>query len=119
MLAEFKRTLYDDFIVSFVRLILDIKPVLDTFKDWGPASGLAVKRLTAKLCWLLLVAGYFRVSDIHSIDDERSHITQCELNLVIVAPKEKRAGRLIENPWQITTYTYRILCPVLACSFCK
>ncbi|OMJ16494.1 hypothetical protein AYI70_g6559 [Smittium culicis] len=93
MLAEFTKTLDDASIVSFVRPVLDIAPVLDTFKEWGPTSDLTVKRLTAKLCWLLSVTGLRRPSDIHRIDDERSQVTLEGINLVIVATKEKQASR--------------------------
>ncbi|OMJ23593.1 hypothetical protein AYI70_g2169 [Smittium culicis] len=98
---------------------INIAPVLDTFKEWGPTSDLTVKRLTAKLCWLISVTGFLRPSDIHRIDEERSHVTQGVLHLVIVAPKEKRAGRPIEKPCQIAPHTDPILCPVLAYSVYK
>ncbi|OMJ18478.1 hypothetical protein AYI70_g5333 [Smittium culicis] len=116
MLADFTKTLDDASIVSFVRPVLDIAPVLDTFKEWGPTSDLTVKRLTAKLCRLLSVTGFLRPSDIHRIDDKRSHVTLGVLHLVIVAPKVKRAGRPIEKPCQIAPHTDPILCPVLAYS---
>ncbi|OMJ12993.1 hypothetical protein AYI69_g9182 [Smittium culicis] len=80
-------------IVSFFRSFLDIAPVLDKFKEWVPTSDPTVKQLTAKRCWLLSVTGFLRPSDIHRIDDERCHVTQVVLHLVIVAPKEKCAGR--------------------------
>ncbi|OMJ08288.1 hypothetical protein AYI69_g11127, partial [Smittium culicis] len=119
MLAEFTKTLDDASIVSFVRPVLDIAPVLDTFKEWGPTSDLTVKRLTAKLCWLLSVTGFLRPSDIHRIDDERSHVARGMLHLVIVTPNEKRAGRPIKKPCQISSHTDPILCSVLEYSVYK
>ncbi|OMJ29796.1 hypothetical protein AYI69_g677 [Smittium culicis] len=114
MLAEFTSTLDGILIVSFVRPILDITPVLDSFKERGPTSGLTVKRLAAKLYWLLSVTGFLRTSDIHRIDDELSHVIQGVLHLVFVPPKEKHEGRPIEKPSQITPHIDPNLFPVLA-----
>ncbi|OMJ26612.1 hypothetical protein AYI70_g39 [Smittium culicis] len=119
MLSEFTKTLDDASIVSFVRTVLDIPPVLDTFKEWGPTSGLTVKRLTANLFCLLSVTGFLRPINKYRIDDEQSHVTQGVLYLVIVAPKENRAGRPIEKPCQIAPHTDQILFPVLAYSVYK
>ncbi|OMJ26792.1 hypothetical protein AYI69_g3794 [Smittium culicis] len=97
MLSEFTSTLDDASILSFVRPVLGITPVLDTFKEWSTTSGLAVKILTAKLYWLLSKTGFLHSSDIHRIDYERFYFTQGVQNLVILAPKEKSAGRPIEK----------------------
>ncbi|OMJ22128.1 hypothetical protein AYI70_g3060 [Smittium culicis] len=56
---------------------------------------------------------------LDQIDDERSHVTQGVLNLVIVSPKEKSAGRTIEKPCQIAPHTNPTLFPVLAYSVYK
>ncbi|OMJ15319.1 hypothetical protein AYI70_g7346, partial [Smittium culicis] len=73
MFSEFTRTLDDASIKSYVRPAIDISPVLNLFKEWGPSNELSTKKLTAKLCWLLSVTGFLRASDIHRIDDKRSH----------------------------------------------
>ncbi|OMJ14702.1 hypothetical protein AYI70_g7724 [Smittium culicis] len=114
MFSEFTRTLNDASIKSYVRPEIDISPVLYLFKEWGPSNECSIKKLTAKICWLLSVTGFLRASDIHRIDDERSHVSLGVLNLVIIAPKEKRSGRQIEKPCQISPHTDPILCPVVA-----
>ncbi|OMJ20879.1 hypothetical protein AYI70_g3817 [Smittium culicis] len=43
-------------------------------------------------------------SDIHRIDDARFQTEKKELNLVIVAPKEKRGGQTVEKPCLITIH---------------
>ncbi|OMJ12602.1 hypothetical protein AYI69_g9352 [Smittium culicis] len=58
------------------------------------------------------MSGFLRSSDIHSIEDQRSCIDKGVLNLVIIAPKEKRGGHPIENPCQINPHPDIILCPV-------
>ncbi|OLY80270.1 hypothetical protein AYI68_g5635 [Smittium mucronatum] len=114
MLSGFTKTLDGTSIRSFVRPAIDITPVLDPFKEWGPTTELTVKKLTSKLCWLLAVSRFLRDSEIQRIDDKRTRIIQVVLNLVIVAPKEKRAGQTIEKPFQISSHTDPILCPILA-----
>ncbi|OMJ28369.1 hypothetical protein AYI69_g2165 [Smittium culicis] len=68
---------------------------------------------------LLAVTDFLRASKIHRIEDTRSRTEKGKLNLVIVAPKEKRGGQLIENICLITTNTDPILCPVLAYNIFK
>ncbi|OMJ25904.1 hypothetical protein AYI70_g579 [Smittium culicis] len=114
MFSEFIKSLDENSIKSFIRPVMDISPVIKLLREWGQNSTLTVKQITAKLCWLLPVTGFLRASDIHRIDDQRSHIDQGVLNLVIVAPKEKRGGRPIEKPCQINPHTDKILCPVNA-----
>ncbi|PVU88615.1 hypothetical protein BB561_005757 [Smittium simulii] len=50
--------------------------------------------------------------NIHRIDNARSRIENNTLHLVIVAPKEKRAGKPIERPCQITGHNDILLCPI-------
>ncbi|OMJ26489.1 hypothetical protein AYI70_g123 [Smittium culicis] len=80
MFSEFTKTLGDASIKSYVRPVIDISQVLDLFKEWGPSTKLSNK-----------------ASDIHRIDDEHSQLSLSVLNLVIIAPKEKRSGRPIEK----------------------
>ncbi|OMJ13160.1 hypothetical protein AYI69_g9109, partial [Smittium culicis] len=119
MFDEFIKALDASAIRSFVRPTIDISPILDKFREWGPTSDLSIKDLTAKLCWLFAVAGFLRASDIHRIDDARSRVDQGILYLVIVAPKEKRGGRPIEKPCQISPHSDPILCPVVAYTIYK
>ncbi|OMJ21763.1 hypothetical protein AYI70_g3276 [Smittium culicis] len=119
MLDEFIKALDASAIRSFVKPTIDISPILDKFRWWGPTSDLSIKDLTAKLCWLFAVAGFLRASDIHRIDDARSRVDQGILYLVIVAPKEKREGRPIEKPCQISPHSDPILCLVVAYTIYK
>ncbi|PVU93748.1 hypothetical protein BB561_003065 [Smittium simulii] len=97
MFAEFTKTLDDSSIKSFIRPEIDILPILDLFRDWGPTPNLSVKQLTAKLCWLLSVTGFLRASDIHRIDDARSLINQGVLCLTIFAPKENEEAEKVAH----------------------
>ncbi|OMJ26447.1 hypothetical protein AYI70_g157 [Smittium culicis] len=109
-----------DWLLSNKRLAgHDISPVLDLSKEWGPSTECSIKKLTAKICLLLSITGFLKASDIHRIDDERSHVSLGVLNLVIIAPKEKRSGRPIEKPCQISPHNDPILCPVIAYSVYK
>ncbi|OMJ16950.1 hypothetical protein AYI70_g6284, partial [Smittium culicis] len=114
MFSEFIKSLDDKSIKSFIRPVMDISLVIKLLREWGQNSTLTVKQITAKLCWLLSVTGFLRASDIHRIDDQRSHIDQGVLNLVIVAPKKKRGGHPIEKPCQINPHIDTILCLVNA-----
>ncbi|OMJ24284.1 hypothetical protein AYI70_g1678 [Smittium culicis] len=114
MFSEFIKSLDGKSIKSFIRPVMDISPVIKLLREWGQNSILTVKQIIAKLFWLLSVTGFLRTSDIHRIDDQRSHIDQGVLNLVIVAPIEKRGGRLIEKLCQINPNIDIILCPVNA-----
>ncbi|PVU91551.1 hypothetical protein BB561_004345 [Smittium simulii] len=106
---------------------IDIPPILELFREWGPTPNLSFKQLTSKLCWVLAVTGFLRASDIHRIDDAQTRINQGVLCLTIVAPKEKRDGRPVEKPCQINSHADPTLCPVIAytvykeriaCNFC-
>ncbi|PWA01876.1 hypothetical protein BB558_001992 [Smittium angustum] len=114
VLSEFTKTLDESSIRSFVRPNIDISPILELFRTWGPTDGLTDKQLTSKLSWLLSVTGFLRASDIHRIDDGRTRIEKKVLKLIIVAPKEKRGGRPVEKPCQINSHIDPILCPVIA-----
>ncbi|PVU96831.1 hypothetical protein BB561_000939 [Smittium simulii] len=93
---------------------IDISPILELFREWGPTPNLSFKQLTSKLCWLLAVTGGLRASDIHRIDVAQTRIDQGVLCLTIVAPKEKRGGRTVEKPCQINSHADPTLCPVIA-----
>ncbi|PVU89193.1 hypothetical protein BB561_005496 [Smittium simulii] len=59
------------------------------------------------------VTGLLRSSNIHRIDDARTHITNGTLYLVIIAPKEKRGGQIVERPCQIAEHSNPIMRPVM------
>ncbi|PVU93738.1 hypothetical protein BB561_003071 [Smittium simulii] len=108
---EFFKTLNESSIRSFIKPSINIGPILITFSNWGPNSEIAIKNLTSKLSWLLAVTGLLRSSNIHRIDDARTHITNGALHLVIIAPKEKRGGQPVERPCQIAEHSNPIMCP--------
>ncbi|PVU87854.1 hypothetical protein BB560_006425, partial [Smittium megazygosporum] len=112
LLKEFISAINDSSIKSFVKPTINITPVIEQLKIWGPSETLSDKDPTSKLCWLLAVTGLLRASDIHRIDDSETKIENGVLNLVIVAPKEKRNGQPIKRPCQISGHLNPILCPV-------
>ncbi|OMJ07639.1 hypothetical protein AYI70_g12054 [Smittium culicis] len=63
---------------------------------------------------MLSVTGSLSASDIHRIDDQRSHIKKGVLNPVIIAIKEKRGGHPVEKPCQINLHVDIIIFPVNA-----
>lgn len=69
--------------------------------------------LTRKLCFLLAITGFLRPSDVKRIDDGVTTITHNgHLRLIIVCPKEKRHGQVIERVTHIHPHADPILCPV-------
>ncbi|OMJ12321.1 hypothetical protein AYI69_g9449 [Smittium culicis] len=89
-------------ITSFIRPSMDISPIIEYFREIGDNEKLDIKNLTSKTCWLLAVCGFMRTSDIHRIDDAQTTTIDGTLKLVIVAPKEKREGRPIIWPCEIS-----------------
>ncbi|KAI7880462.1 uncharacterized protein EV154DRAFT_401566, partial [Mucor mucedo] len=93
----------------------NITPALEYLISLGPTSSLSKDRLTTKTAWLLAMVGFLRPSDLERVD-----LTQCSisqdmiLKLVIVAPKEKRAGARITKAITIHPHDNPLLCPVLA-----
>ncbi|OMJ13287.1 hypothetical protein AYI70_g8597 [Smittium culicis] len=119
MFSEFIKESDDTSIKPFIRSTIDKSPVIELFREWVQNSSPTVKQITAKLCWLLSLTCFLRASDIHRIDYQRSQIEKGVLNLVIVAPKEKRGGRPVEKSCQINPHADIILCPVNAYIFIK
>ncbi|OMJ08718.1 hypothetical protein AYI69_g10967 [Smittium culicis] len=99
-------------IKSFVKPTIDISPVIQYFVELGPTDQLEVGLLTAKTCWLLAICGFLRASDLHRIDDKQSVIVDGILKIVIMLPKEKRGGRPIIRPCEISSHKDTLLCPV-------
>ncbi|OMJ10546.1 hypothetical protein AYI69_g10200 [Smittium culicis] len=97
-LKEFLSAINDTEIKYFVRPTIDISPVILRLREWGRIQELDIRQLTSKTCWLLALCGFLRASDIHRIDDSRTTIHNGILKMVIIAPKEKRNGKLIERP---------------------
>ncbi|KAG2190934.1 hypothetical protein INT47_011417 [Mucor saturninus] len=69
-------------------------------------------QLTQKLCFLLGITGFLRPSDIEGIDDIKTMVTAGSLRLVIIAPKEKRAGWPIKKVLVISNHSSPLLCQV-------
>ncbi|OMJ12113.1 hypothetical protein AYI69_g9552 [Smittium culicis] len=93
---------------------MDISPIIEYFREIGDNEKLDIKNLTSKTCWLLAVCSFMRASDIHRIDDAQTTTIDGTLKLVIVAPKEKRKGRPIIRPCEISYHSDKLLCPVEA-----
>ncbi|OMJ13559.1 hypothetical protein AYI69_g8961 [Smittium culicis] len=72
----------------------------------GETNGLDNHKLTTKCFWLLSLCEVLLASDIIRIDDARTTITKDTLKLVIIAPKEKRKGHMIERPCEINRHPY-------------
>ncbi|OMJ07096.1 hypothetical protein AYI70_g12433 [Smittium culicis] len=99
-------------IKSFVKPKIDISPVIQYFMELGPTDQLEVGLLTAKTCWLLAICGFLRANDLHRIYDKQSVIVDGILKIVIMLPKEKRGGRPIIRPCEISSHKDTLLCPV-------
>ncbi|OMJ19687.1 hypothetical protein AYI70_g4563 [Smittium culicis] len=68
---------------------MDISPVIESLREWAQNSSLTVKQITAKLCWMLSVSGFFHARNIHMIEEQRRHIEKWLLNLVLYPLKKK------------------------------
>ncbi|OMJ30032.1 hypothetical protein AYI69_g436 [Smittium culicis] len=113
-MKEFLKAIEETEIKSFVNPVINITPVIEKLHEWGENNKLDIMKLTTKCCWLLALCGFLRASDIHRIDDARTTICNGTLNIVIIAPKEKRKGQQIERPCEINSHPNPILCPVAA-----
>ncbi|PVU96384.1 hypothetical protein BB561_001219 [Smittium simulii] len=84
MFKEFIAALNDSFNKSIEKL--------------GTLRVITKRQINSQDLLVIAVTGFLQASDIHRIDDARSRIENNTLHLVIVAPKEKRAGKPIERP---------------------
>ncbi|OMJ26038.1 hypothetical protein AYI70_g462 [Smittium culicis] len=110
-----RRTRYSSIQKRFIGWpVMDISAVIELLREWVQISSLTIKQITAKIFWLLSVTGFLSDSDIQRIEYQRIRIKHGVLNLVIVAPKEKRGGLPVEKPCQINPYVDRIIFPVNA-----
>ncbi|KAG2193370.1 hypothetical protein INT47_001027 [Mucor saturninus] len=98
-------------VLSFDFLVINLQPTIDFVLGLGENQSMNLLQLTQKLCFLLGITGFLRHSDIERIDDSKTMLTAESLRLVILAPKEKRAGRPIEKVVVISNYSSPLLCP--------
>ncbi|KAI9334328.1 hypothetical protein BD770DRAFT_332826 [Pilaira anomala] len=110
---DFFSALKSDAVLSFDFPIINLQPAIDFMISLGNNSSMSLLRLTQKLCFLLGITGFLRPSDIERIDDSKTLIREGTLRLVILAPKEKRAGRPIEKVVIISPHSDTNLCPVI------
>jgi len=96
---------------------VDISPVLDLFRAWGPNESLSLNDLTSKLAWLLGVCGFLRPDDIRCIDVAKSKVSADGILLLhLVAPKEKVEGKSTLVDVHISPASDPLICPVKAYS---
>ncbi|KFH63564.1 hypothetical protein MVEG_10973 [Podila verticillata NRRL 6337] len=111
--CDFFRHLSSNEIKHFTNMPVDISPVLDHFRTLGPNAHLKPNQLLPKLCWLLAVCGFMCPSDIQHVDVSHSSVQSSgELELQVVGPKEKRAGRHIIKSVFIHPHEDPLVCPV-------
>lgn len=94
---------------------ITLQPAIDFLLNLGENSTLAILDLTRKLCFLLGITGFMRPSDLDRVDDSRTVVSTAPLSLklVVIGPKERRAGRPIEKVVLIRGHSNLHLCPVL------
>lgn len=99
----------------------NIQLALQHLLDLGPNLTLSIKDLTAKLAWLISMAGFLRPSDLARIDIDKTTFTAGDiLHLVVVGPKEKRRGQPIWRSVAIHPHDNPLLCPVeIYKDYCK
>jgi hypothetical protein len=91
----------------------NIQPALQHLISMGTNSTLSPTDLTAKLAWLLSMAGFFRPSDLARVDIDKSTFTTGNiLHLVVICPKERRRGQPIWRSVAIHPHDNPLLCPV-------
>lgn len=97
----------------FKRFNYITKPALQHLLDLGPNATHSLKDLTAKLAWLISMAGFFRPSDLARVDIDKTTITTGDIiHLVVVGPKEKHRGQPIWRSVAIHPRDNPLLCPV-------
>ncbi|KAI7862714.1 uncharacterized protein EV154DRAFT_433286 [Mucor mucedo] len=109
---NFFAALKNDAVLSFDFPVINLQPAIDFVLGLGENQSMNLLQLTQKLCFLLGITGFLRPSDIERIDDSKTMVTAESLRLVILAPKEKRAGRPIEKVVVISNHSSPLLCPV-------
>ncbi|KAI9227714.1 MAG: hypothetical protein DHS80DRAFT_24007 [Piptocephalis tieghemiana] len=77
-----------------------------------PPEALDRSQLTAKLCFLLLVCGSLRPSDLSRIDASQTLEEPERIRLTICGPKKKRGGQCIDKMVSITVHNNPWLCPL-------
>ncbi|KAI7825642.1 hypothetical protein BC939DRAFT_395857 [Gamsiella multidivaricata] len=95
-------------------LNIDIKPVVDYFRQQGENESLSTVVLTQKLCWLLGTCGFLRPNDIMCIDlsNDKFHLDRITAVLPILIPKETRGGNRICRYTTVKSHDDTLLCPV-------
>ncbi|OMH79599.1 hypothetical protein AX774_g6982 [Zancudomyces culisetae] len=76
--------------------------------------GTIPQQLTSKLCFLLVICGFTRPSDIERIDESRTASSLDSVKFTVVEPKEKRMGFSINKTVYISSHRIDYLCPVSA-----
>ncbi|KAF9207926.1 hypothetical protein BGZ49_010201 [Haplosporangium sp. Z 27] len=99
--------------VNRIRSIdVDLSPVFQYFIRLGDNSKMTLLQLSQKLCWLLGTCGLMRPDDIRCIDVSKSNVTEGNLNLEVVFPKERRGKRKIIKTIKVWHHSVSELCPV-------
>ncbi|KAG2191001.1 hypothetical protein INT47_006018 [Mucor saturninus] len=109
---NFFAALKNEAVLSFDFPVINLQPAIDFVLGLGKNQSMNLLQLTQKLCFLLGITGFLRPSDIERIDDSKTMVTTESLRSVILAPKEKRAGRPIEKVVVISNHSSPLLCPV-------
>ncbi|KAI7895436.1 uncharacterized protein EV154DRAFT_457481 [Mucor mucedo] len=109
---EFFSALKSNAILSFDFPMINLQPAIDVMLSWGENCDMTLLQITQKLCFLLGITGFLRPSDIERIDDSKTLVVNDALRLVVLAPKEKRAGRPIEKVVNISAHSNIMLCLV-------
>ncbi|KAG0278506.1 hypothetical protein BGZ97_009719 [Linnemannia gamsii] len=95
---------------------IDLRPILDYFRQQGPNEHLSISILTKKVCWLLGTCGFLRPSDIWFINlaNPKFVLTDVSCKIPVVFPKETRGGSQIIKYPTIKSHDDPLLCPVRA-----
>ncbi|PWA00789.1 hypothetical protein BB558_003153 [Smittium angustum] len=96
----------------FVKPIFDTTPIVKQIKDWSSNLSFGIKELSSKLFWLLAICAFMQASDIARVDDNQIIVLENCLKLVVILPKELRAGKPIIKPCEIRSHYTSELCPI-------
>jgi hypothetical protein len=111
LFVSFLRAIDSSLVVDTKRVIFDIKPVLQHFRDRSN-DNLDMEGLTSKLCWLLGLCGFMRPDAIACVDMDKSSVANGRLSLAVVYPKELRGSQRIIKYITISPHFITNLCPV-------
>jgi len=91
---------------------LNLDPVFSAIRDWGPNRTMPMENLLTKTCFLLGIIGLMRPDDLACTDAAQCRLVDGRLELIVVAPKERRQRSPIIKTLILCPHSEEVLCPI-------